>query len=195
MDSQTCDCLPGSAPTLISEACRPVLSGGGCVERSEPHRRQVKRCCFRGVAGVERSEPPGRRQLALNRLSSVRNWRPKFSWGLTIVEPFIGIKIRLIVGRVGLMIVSPDMRFCREFTQMGPRAREETMFRRSKKPRKGRSYVSPGRSNLSKANVAQPWVNENRGTSVEEVASHPSAPYPDRNGAVADFGLGARRSV
>ena len=114
-------------------------------------------------------------------------------WGDARMPP-IGITIRLIVGRVGLMIVSPDMRFCREFAQMGRVRGRRPCFGGEKAP-KGRSYVSPGRSNLSKANVAQPWVNENRGTSVEEVASHPSAPYRDRNGAVADFGLGTRRSV
>ena len=47
------------------------------------------RCWRGGVPGVERSEPPARRQLVLNWLLpvSVGSWRSKFSWGLTFVRP------------------------------------------------------------------------------------------------------------
>ena len=63
--------------------------GGGWLgsSDSEPRRHQVKRCRSRGVAGVERSEPPEKRKLAFNRLFSVPNWRPKFRWGLAMLDP------------------------------------------------------------------------------------------------------------
>ena len=37
---------------------------------------------YQEVPGVERSEPPGKRQLAQNVLF-FRNWRSRFRWGLT----------------------------------------------------------------------------------------------------------------